>query len=130
MADDATLATTVATAILGIDTLWGGDVMSPSGTGRFIADSWCSDEPLPDAYTRPSAARLRETGGVAAAPRDEAALAAYLSEVDVPGAIDALAARAGALGGVRGATLASEADSLRVMWELAEELRGRGPAVP
>ena len=37
----------VGTAILGIDTLWGGDVMCPSGTGRFIADSWFSDEPLP-----------------------------------------------------------------------------------
>ena len=24
----------VADAILGIDTLWGGDVMNPSGTGR------------------------------------------------------------------------------------------------
>ena len=37
----------VADAVLGIDTLWGGDVMCPSGTGRFIADSWYSDEPLP-----------------------------------------------------------------------------------
>ena len=36
----------VADAVLGIDTLWGGDVMCPSGTGRFIADSWFSDEPL------------------------------------------------------------------------------------
>ena len=35
----------VATAILGLDTLWGGDVMNPSGTGRFIADSWFSDQP-------------------------------------------------------------------------------------
>ena len=26
----------VADAVLGIDTLWGGDVMCPSGTGRFI----------------------------------------------------------------------------------------------
>jgi hypothetical protein len=32
-----------ADAILGLDTLWGGDVMNPSGTGRFIADSWFSD---------------------------------------------------------------------------------------
>jgi len=40
----------VADAILGIDTLWGGDVMCASGTGRFIADSWFSDEPLPLAY--------------------------------------------------------------------------------
>ena len=30
-----------------IDTVWGGDVMNPSGTGRFIADSWFSDEQLP-----------------------------------------------------------------------------------
>ena len=37
----------VAQAILGIDTLWGGDVLNPSGTGRFIADCWFSDEPLP-----------------------------------------------------------------------------------
>ena len=54
----------VADAILGIDTLWGGDVMCPSGTGRFIADSWFSDEPLPAAYTHPSAAKVRESGGV------------------------------------------------------------------
>ena len=47
----------IATAILGIDTLWGGDVMNPSGTGRFIADSWFSDEPLPPAYTHPTAAK-------------------------------------------------------------------------
>src|SRR6202142_1109391 len=40
----------VGNAILGIDTLWGGDVMCASGTGRFIADSWFSDEPLPAAY--------------------------------------------------------------------------------
>ena len=48
--DEAELAATVATAILGIDTLWGGNVLDPSGTGRFIADSWFSDEPLPAAY--------------------------------------------------------------------------------
>ena len=26
----------MADAVLGIDTLWGGDVMCPSGTGRFL----------------------------------------------------------------------------------------------
>ncbi|WP_242352241.1 hypothetical protein [Anaeromyxobacter sp. SG64] len=130
MPDEAKLARTVATAILGIDTLWGGDVMSPSGTGRYIADSWFSDEPLPQAYTHAAAARLRETGGVAAPAPDAAALDAYLAAVDVPGAIDALAADARALGGLRGAFLAGQAESLRVMWELVEELRGRGPKVP
>ncbi len=59
MTDEAALSATTATAILGVDTLWGGDVMNPSGTGRFIADSWFSDEPLPPAYAHPAAARLR-----------------------------------------------------------------------
>ena len=57
----------VATLILGTDTLWGGDVMNPSGTGRFIADSWFSDAPLPAAYIHPAAAVLRASGGVGAA---------------------------------------------------------------
>jgi hypothetical protein len=68
----------VADAVLGTDTLWGGDVMCPSGTGRFIADSWFSDEPLPAAYNAPAAARLRASGqrrvslyrGPAAFPND------------------------------------------------------------
>ncbi len=130
MTDERQLASTVATAILGMDTLWGGDVMSVSGTGRYIADSWFSDEPLPQAYTHPAAARLRETGGVAARAPDAAAVEAYLAAVDVPGAIDALVGLAGRLGGLRGAFLAGQGESLRVMWELAEELRGRGPKVP
>ena len=53
---EETLNHLTATAILGIDTLWGGDVMNPSGTGRYIADSWFSDEPLPEAYTHAAAA--------------------------------------------------------------------------
>jgi hypothetical protein len=130
MADEAKLGRTVATAILGIDTLWGGDVMNPSGTGRYIADSWFSDEPLPLAYTHPAAARLRETGGVAAPAPDAAAIEAYLAAVDVPGAIDDLTGQARALGGLRGAFLEGQGESLRVMWELVEELRGRGPKVP
>jgi hypothetical protein len=52
----------VADAVLGTDTLWGGDVMCPSGTGRPIADSWFSDEPLPAAYGAPAAARVRASG--------------------------------------------------------------------
>lgn len=130
MSDEAKRARTIAAAVLGVDTLWGGDVMHPSGTGRSIADSWFSDEPLPEAYAHPAAARLRETGGVAAPSPDRAAIDAYLAAVDVPGAVEALAAEAAALGGLRGASLAAEAESLRTMWALAEELRGRGPKVP
>ena len=77
----------VADAVLGIDTLWGGDVMCPSGTGRFIADSWFSDEPLPAAYKVPAAARLRDSGGVAGKKVDRQAVEEYLGEVDLPQAI-------------------------------------------
>lgn len=54
----------VATAILGVDTLWGGDVRNPSGTGRFIADCYFSGRPFPPCYNHPTAAKLRESGGV------------------------------------------------------------------
>jgi hypothetical protein len=127
---DAELAREIATAILAIDTLWGGDVMDPSGAGRFIADSWFSDEPLPAAYTHPAAARLRATGGVAGRARDEAAIDAYLAAQDVPAAIAATARAAPALGGLRGAYLGGLAESLAVMWDLAHEVLGRGPPVP
>src|SRR5512137_543942 len=80
----------VGNAVLGIDTLWGGDVMCPSGTGRFIADSWFSDEPLPEAYTHRTAAKLRESGGVSAKEPDKEAIQAYLGAVDVRGAVEAM----------------------------------------
>ncbi len=130
MRDEAKLAATTATAILGIDTLWGGDVMNPSGTGRFIADSWFSDEPLPTAYAHPAAARVRESGGVAAKSPDLAAIDAYLAAVDLPAALADLRARAGKTGGLRGAGLLGTADSLDAMWDLAQEMLGRGPKVP
>lgn len=130
MRDEARLAATTATAILGIDTLWGGDVMNPSGTGRFIADSWFSDEKLPAAYTHPTAARVRESGGVAAKSPDAAAIDAYLAAVDVPAALGELRARGGKMGGLRGAYLLGTADSLDAMWDLALEMLGRGPKVP
>ncbi len=120
----------VATAILGMDTLWGGDVMNPSGMGRFIADTWFSDASLPAAYTHPAAARLRETGGVSAKAPDWAALDAYLGDVDVRGAIAALAADAQEMGGLRGRYVAGLALSFEVMWDLAMELLGKGAPVP
>ncbi len=129
MTDETLLTRTTATAILGIDTLFGGDVLDPSGTGRFIADSWFSDEPLPAAYTHPAAAVLRKAGGVAAKAPDLAALDAYLSAIDVAAAVKELSRLAGAVGGLRGAYLAGTADSLQAMWELGQELVGRGPKV-
>jgi hypothetical protein len=120
----------VADAILGIDTLWGGDVLNPSGTGRFIADSWFSDAPLPQAYSHPAAQRLRESGGVAAREPDGKAVDAYLSEVDVRGAISGMAEEARRIGGRRGAYLAGLAECFATMWDLVMELIGRGSPVP
>ncbi len=120
----------IADAILGLDTLWGGDVMNPSGTGRFIADSWFSDEPLPVAYTHPTAQRVRETGGVAAKQQDLAAIDAYLAAVDVKGAIAALAEEAKVGGRIRRAYVRGLQLSFEAMWDLAMELLGRGAPVP
>ncbi len=120
----------IADAVLGIDTLWGGDVMCPSGTGRFIADSWFSDEPLPLAYTTPAAARVRETGGVGGKTVDREAVEAYLREVDLPKAMDGMCAEAEKVGGLRGQYLAGLALSLKTMWDLAMEILGKGKPVP
>jgi hypothetical protein len=119
-----------ADAVLGIDTLWGGDVMCASGTGRFIADSWFSDDPLPLAYTAPSAARVRASGGVGAKQIDHAAIDAYLKEVDLPAAIAGLKAEALRVEALRGRYLAGLCVSIQVMFDLAMEMLGRGPAVP
>jgi hypothetical protein len=124
------LARFVAEAVLGIDTLWGGDVMCASGTGRFIADSWFSDEPLPPAYTTPTAARVRETGGVGGKTVDREAVEAYLREVDLLKAMDGMCAEADKIGGLRGQYLAGLALSLRTMWDLAMEILGKGKPVP
>jgi len=119
-----------ATAVLGIDTLWGGDVMCASGTGRFIADSWFSDEPLPAAYTDPAAARVRESGGVGAKQPDLEGIEAYIQRVDLPTAFAGLKSEAGRLGGLRGAYLSGLADSMEVMFALAMETIGKGEKVP
>jgi len=120
----------VAEAVIGLDTLWGGDVMNPSGVGRFIADCWFSDEPLPAAYAHPAAARLRAGGGVAAQAPDGAAIDAYLAAVDVHGATARVLEGGRAVGGLRGAYLEGLGLCCEVMWDLAMEVLGRGPAVP
>jgi hypothetical protein len=120
----------IANAILGIDTLWGGDVMCASGTGRFIADSWFSDEPLPAAYTHSAAARLRQSGGVSGKTMDREALEEYLRDVDLPKAIAEIRTAAASMSGLRKAYLISLADCLDVMWDLAMEVTGKGAKVP
>ncbi len=124
------LATLAGNAILGVDTLWGGDVMSASGTGRFVADSWFSDEPLPLAYTHPTAARVRELGGVSSRTPDRNAIDFYLHAVDIPAAILGLKREAATLAGPRAAYIQGLAVCFEVMWDLAMEVLGEGPSVP
>lgn len=119
----------VADAVLGIDTLWGGDVMCASGTGRFIADSWFSDEPLPQTYKTPAADAVRQSGGVSAKQIDHAAIEAYLREVDLSAAITGVLFEGEEIGGARGRYLIGLARSLEIMWDLAMEVLGKGPAV-
>ncbi|MBZ5570875.1 MAG: hypothetical protein LAO09_03225 [Acidobacteriia bacterium] len=120
----------VADAVLGIDTLWGGDVMCPSGTGRFIADSWFSDEPLPAAYTDPAAALVRESGGVAGKNVNRPAVEDYLRRVDLPGAIAGIRHEARNMAGMRAPYLLGLSLSLETMWDLAMEVLGKGDPVP
>lgn len=120
----------VAEAVLGIDTLWGGDVMCPSGTGRFIADSWFSDEPLPAAYTHPAAARLRQTGGVSAKQIDRGSVDTYLRENNLLRAITGVRDEAARCAALRRAYLTGLALSLEVMWDLAMEVLDKGDPVP
>lgn len=120
----------IGAAILGIDTLWGGDVMCASGTGRFIADSWFGDAELPAAYTDPSAAAVRAIGGVGAKQPDAAAIDEYLRRIDIPAAIAHVRNAARDYGDLRGEYLAGLALCFETMWDLAMEILDRGAAVP
>ena len=119
-----------ADAILGIDTLWGGDVLCASGTGRFIADSWFSDVPLPEAYTVAAAEPVRQSGGVGAKTPDKESIEAYLRLIDLPAAFAGLRTEAAKVDSLRGAYLKGLATSMEAMYDLAMEIIGKGDPVP
>jgi hypothetical protein len=120
----------IAEAILGIDTLWGGDVMCPSGTGRFVADSWFSDAALPASYIHPTAVVVRESGGLSAEAVDREMVDDYLKAVDIQRAIAVVRERGETEPAPRGAFLGGLATCLEVMWDLAMEQIDRGDPVP
>jgi hypothetical protein len=120
----------VAEAVLGVDTLWGGDVMCASGTGRFIADSWFSDEPLPRAYTHASADHLRKAGGVSGKDLDSGQVGAYLRDLNLAAAIAGIRREGQKTESLRHAYLIGLADSLQVMLDLSLEVLGKGDPVP
>jgi hypothetical protein len=128
--NDTRLDQMIAQAILGLDTLWGGDVMSPSGTRRFIADSWFSGAELPQAYTHLSAAPVRASEGLSAQEPDRELIDAYLAAVDVAGAVAAVRELAGGQPPIRHAFLEGLGQCLQVMWDLGMERLDRGEPVP
>jgi hypothetical protein len=67
---------------------------------------------------------------VSAGEPDRAAIDAYLSVIDVPAAIAGIAEGAREVGGLRGRYLEGLSLSCGVMWDLAQELLGRGEPVP
>jgi hypothetical protein len=119
----------VSDAILGVDTLWGGDVMCASGTGRFIADSWFSDEELPLAYTIPAATRIRQAGGVTGKELEKKVVEEYLKAIDIPRAVKSIRGEGEKVGGLRGSYLTGLATCVEVMWDLAMEALGKGEPV-
>lgn len=119
----------VAEAVIGVDTLWGGDVLCASGTGRFIADSWFSDEELPAAYTIPAAAKIRQAGGVTGKELSPATVEEYTEQIDIPWAAREIRVEAAKMGGRRGSYLIGLATCVEVMWDLAMEVLGKGEPV-
>ena len=61
---------------------------------------------------------------------DRPAVEDYLRQINLPEAIAGVRSEAGKLAGLRGAYLVGLATSLEVMWDLAMEILGKGPAVP
>lgn len=119
----------IAEAVLGVDTLWGGDVMCPSGTGRFIADSWFSDEQLPHAYTHPAAQHLRQAGGVTGKDVDRSSVDAYLRDVNLPRALASIRTESRETEPLRRDYLMGLANCLHTMLDLALEVLGKGDPV-
>lgn len=70
-----------ATAIIGADTLWGGDVGSESGGDHFIADNFASNLELPAIYHDPLAQYLREQHG--ASPKTREAVMQFVDKYDL-----------------------------------------------
>jgi len=124
------IARLVADAVLGIDTIWGGDVMCASGTGRFIADSWFSGEPLPPAYTSSAAERVRKAGGLSSKQIDREALEAYLHELSISNTLAELRKASASQPVLRRKYLEGLTDCIDVMYALALEVLGKGDPVP
>jgi hypothetical protein len=71
----------LATLIIGVDSLMGGDVMHESGTKHAVADTWTSGLPPPDIYNHEIAVKLRAAEGMDGVPTDD--VAAFVTKHDL-----------------------------------------------
>lgn len=78
----------IATAIIGVDTLWGGNVDDISGTNRLIADSYFSDYELPPCFFDVTADALRQSNGVLGTSVATKDVVAFVEKFAIREAID------------------------------------------
>jgi hypothetical protein len=116
-------------ALLGIDTLWGGDFQSPSGANKVLVDAWLSDKPLPSIWNTVSAAATRASKGMEGDPPDFEAITGFLAEMDFPLVLSNLDAAAGRIGGLEKTYIEGLLAALTIMWEIALEKLERGDPV-
>lgn len=114
----------IATAIIGVDTLWGGDVMNPSGVGRFVADTWFSGLPLPPCYHDDIATRLRLNGGVLGRAVSDGEIIVYIETYAIHNSIATLKASRLAEMSLRTKYLDGLGRALEVMIKMALATRG------
>lgn len=118
----------VATAIIGVDTLWGGDVNNPSGTGRFIADSYFSGKDLPPCYHHPIAVKLREGNeGVLGDKVTDDEIMTFLKDIEHPRSLFEMDTMTDSF---RSDYIRALSRSMRVMVDMALAFRGIGDPVP
>jgi len=133
-ADNAILAT----AIIAVDTLWGGDVNNPSGLGRFIADAYFSGFDLPPCYEHPLAEKFRKKSeGVTGDFVNDKDVLRFVEETGLVAAINAVWVGSRSLSPsgdsqrnrLRAKYMGSLANSLKIMLQLALEVKGVGEHV-
>jgi hypothetical protein len=120
----------IANTIIGIDTIWGGDVNNPSGIGRFIADCYFSGKDLPEAYTDPMAQEMRKTGALGAKEIDKDQIQKYIKKFELPDCLRDIRWKAAEFEPLRSSMLKGVADCMQIMLDLAFEVLGKGYPVP
>ncbi len=114
----------IATAIIGVDTLWGGNVDDFSGTNRLIADSYFSDYELPPCFFDLTADALRESEGVLGKAVSNEDIIEYARKFSIRECIEFLQSGSSATTDVQKNYQVRMGKALEVMLDLALSQRG------